>query len=68
MFSKNLQKKISKLYLKKYRNEMGLFIAEGEKVVNELLDSDYEIDSLYSTNKINQNHILLKENEMKKIS
>ena len=48
MFSKNLQKKISKLHFKKYRNEMGLFIAEGEKVVNELLDSDYEIDSLYS--------------------
>ena len=48
MFSKNLQKKISKLHFKKYRNEMGLFIDEGEKVVNELLDSDYEIDSLYS--------------------
>ena len=68
MFSKNLQKKISKLYFKKYRNKMGLFIAEGEKVVNELLDSDYEIDSLYSTKKINQNHFLLNENEMKKIS
>ena len=68
MFSKNLQKKISKLFYKKYRNEMGLFIAEGEKVVSELLDSDYEIDSLYSTKKINQNHILLNENEMKKIS
>lgn len=68
MFSKNLQKKISKLHFKKYRNEMGLFIAEGEKVVNELLDSDYEIDSLYSTKKINQNHIILNENEMSKIS
>ena len=68
MFSKNLQKKISKLYFKKYRNKMGLFIAEGEKVVNELLDSDYEIDSLYSTKNINQNHVLLNETEMKKIS
>ena len=45
-----------------------VFIAEGEKGVTELLDSDYEIDSLYSTKKINQNHILLNENEMKKIS
>ena len=68
MFSKNLQKKISKLHFKKYRNEMGLFIAEGEKVVNELLDSDYELDSLYSTKKINQNHIILNQNEMNKIS
>ena len=68
MFSKNLQKKISKLHFKKYRNEMGLFIAEGEKVVNELLDSDYELDSLYSTKKINQNHTILNENEMNKIS
>ena len=68
MFSKNLQKKISKLYYKKYRLEMGLFVAEGEKVVNELLDSDYQTESLYSTIKINHNHILLNENEMKRIS
>ena len=68
MFSKNLQKKISKLFYKKYRNEMGLFVAEGAKVVNELLDSDYEIESLFSTKRIRQNHILLNENEMRKIS
>jgi len=68
MFSKNLQKKISKLYLKKYRLEMGLFVAEGEKVVNELLNSNYEYDSIYSTKFINDNYILLKNQEMKKIS
>ena len=68
MLSKNLQKKISKLFYKKYRNEMGLFVAEGRKVVNELLDSNYEIESLFSTKIIRQNHILLNENQMKKIS
>ena len=68
MFSKNLQKKISKLYFKKYRLEMGLFVAEGEKVVNDLLHSDYEIESIYSTKIIHQNHFFISSNEMNKIS
>tara|TARA_B100001250_G_C19548304_1_gene677851 strand:- start:101 stop:814 length:714 start_codon:yes stop_codon:yes gene_type:complete len=68
MFSKNLQKKISKLYYKKHRLQMSLFVAEGEKVVYDLLDSDYEIESIYSTKKIDQNHFFLSSNEMKKIS
>ena len=58
MFSKNLQKKISKLYFKKYRLEMGLFVAEGEKVVNELLNSNYEYDSIYSTKFVNDNWMI----------
>tara|TARA_B110000008_G_C16969572_1_gene563377 strand:- start:888 stop:1721 length:834 start_codon:yes stop_codon:yes gene_type:complete len=68
MFSKNLQKKISKLYFKKYRLEMGLFVAEGEKVVNDLLHSDFEIESIYSTKRIDQSHFFLSSNEMNKIS
>ncbi len=44
---KKLIKKISSLKQKKYRQLFGLFLAEGEKLCEELLKSRYVIDSLY---------------------
>lgn len=41
--SNNRIKEITKLHQKKYRDELGLFIAEGEKVLEELLNSNAEI-------------------------
>jgi len=47
MLSKNQSKLITSLQQKKYRAQYQLFIAEGLKVVNELLSSNYELDSLF---------------------
>ena len=57
--SKSWQKLIKSLHHKKYRKQEGLFFVEGEKVVMELLESDYEVLALFGTkdfftkNKIN---------------
>lgn len=50
MLSKSNIKFIRQLHQKKYRNEHKLFIAEGEKIVGELLTSSFNIHSLYGTN------------------
>jgi TrmH family RNA methyltransferase len=47
--SKSDIKLIKSLHQKKFRNEYRQFIVEGEKCVNELLHSDYEIIHLYHT-------------------
>lgn len=49
MLSKNQVRFINGLKRKKNRKSEGLFIAEGRKVVNELLDSDFQVHKLYST-------------------
>ena len=49
MVSKNQIKLISSLHQKKFRIAHQLFIAEGQKVINELLLSNFELDHLYST-------------------
>lgn len=41
--SNNRIKEITKLHQKKYRDELGLFIAEGEKILEELLNANAEI-------------------------
>jgi TrmH family RNA methyltransferase len=43
-------KKYSSLAFKKYRDIYGLFLAEGYHVVEELLNSDWEIESLITSN------------------
>ena len=48
MVSKNQQKKIILLKQKKYRSKFGLFVAEGQNVVNELLNSLIECEYLFS--------------------
>jgi len=49
MISKNQIKFIHQLELKKYRKQEGLFIAEGHKVVGDLLKAGYEPKQLYAT-------------------
>lgn len=46
--SKNQLKIITSLSQKKYRQKHNLFVAEGIKVVNELLQSSIEIDTLFA--------------------
>ena len=48
MVSKNQLKQITKLRHKKYRTKLGYFVAEGEKIVNDLINSSWHAHSLYS--------------------
>ena len=49
MITKNQIKLIRSLSQKKNRKKHKLFVAEGSKVVDELLVSNLELDSIYST-------------------
>ena len=61
MLSKNKMQFIQSLHLKKNRLEHNLFLAEGEKIVEGLLQSDFEIEIICATVKwIEQNKISLK--------
>ncbi|MGB1039956.1 MAG: TrmH family RNA methyltransferase, partial [Flavobacteriales bacterium] len=54
--TKNQLKHIRLLKQKKYRQESGEFVVEGEKNVEELLNSNFEIQSLYATQDWNYSH------------
>ena len=49
MLSKNQLKFIRSLHLAKYRKQHGLFVAEGPKVVGELIHSDFRIRTICAT-------------------
>ena len=49
MISKSTVKLVRQLHQKKFRNELKLFIAEGEKIISELLTSSYTVHSMYAT-------------------
>ncbi|MBS9774611.1 MAG: RNA methyltransferase [Tenacibaculum sp.] len=70
--SKNKSKLITSLQQKKYRQKYNLFVAEGVKVVRELLNSELEVDSVFSTDENfsceKVNVTLISEEELKKIS
>lgn len=73
MLSKNTIQFIRSLHQKKYRQETGLFIVEGTKITNELLNSTLKIKSVYATNKWSKTNykigaIEITEDELKKIS
>jgi len=73
MVSKNQIKLITSLQQKKYRNEHQLFIAEGVKVIQELLQSNFELEHLFLKEAIFQEvssaqKTLVTELEMKRIS
>lgn len=63
-------KLITSLQQKKYRQKYNLFVAEGVKVVKELLNSKLEVDSVFSTDESFNYHKLnlISEKELKKIS
>lgn len=50
MISKALLKQISSYKQKKFRDEDNVFVVEGEKCVDELMKSDFEIINLFATN------------------
>jgi TrmH family RNA methyltransferase len=73
MLSKNQIKWITSLQLKKYRLEHQLFIAEGVKVIQEFLQSNFELEELFVTNSAvglfsRHQFTIISEVEMKKIS
>ena len=71
MLSKNQTKFITSLQRKKYRRQSGLFVAEGPKVIAELLDGNLELHTLFSTagaDIMAQNHVAVSEAELRKIS
>lgn len=73
MVSKNQIKLINSLHQKKFRQINKLFIAEGIKVIQELLDAQYELDQIYATvplfKEVSENKkTLISDVELKKIS
>tara|TARA_B100000900_G_scaffold127709_1_gene107913 strand:+ start:2085 stop:2819 length:735 start_codon:yes stop_codon:yes gene_type:complete len=72
MLTKNQSKRILSLKQKKQRLKQGLFIVEGPKVVQEFIDSNYELVEIFSINN-NYAHFegkltIIDEKELKKIS
>jgi TrmH family RNA methyltransferase len=72
MVSKNQIKLINSLQQKKYRKLHNLFIAEGKKVIQELIDANFSLEHLFVT-KVNlfdsrYDSELISDSELKKIS
>ena len=80
MLSKNQIKSITSLHHKKFRREENLFIAEGEKVVGDLLISGWDVKAVYGVQEFFQmlpgsiriskstEIILVTDDELRKIS
>ena len=72
MVTKHQIKLIKSLAQKKYRQQLGFFIVEGVKGVKEFLNSNYELERLYTTKHIFSAPEMLtteiSENELKKIT
>jgi TrmH family RNA methyltransferase len=72
MLSKSQIKLITSLKQKKYRQQYKLFIAEGEKTISELLQSDLQLHQLFRTtfefDVLDDLVVQISENELKKIS
>ena len=56
MVTKNEIKFIKSLRDKSFRNKFNLFIVEGEKSINEFLNSNYKVYKIYSTHPANISH------------
>ncbi|SDG92280.1 RNA methyltransferase, TrmH family [Flavobacterium omnivorum] len=73
MVSKNQIKLITSLQQKKYRIANKLFFAEGVKGIQELLDSNFELEHLYTTQNdfgqvFKEKKTIITENDLRKIS
>jgi len=72
MVTKHQIKLIKSLSQKKYRQQLGLFIVEGVKGVKEFLNSDFELENLFTTalifNAPKAQTIEISEAELKKIT
>ena len=61
LLSNNEIKRVKALHQKKFRDETGLFIVEGEKMVREAEDSPFKVERIYRRSEIG-------EDGMKRIS
>lgn len=76
MVSKKQIQFVNSLKQKKYREEYQLFIAEGAKIVPELLHSDIQVEQIYATREFLEKHdiektiecIEVKYNELERLS
>ncbi len=73
MVSKNQIKLISSLHQKKFRQAQQLFIAEGVKVIQELLNASFELNHIYATTPMfkevsSDKFSLISDDDLKKIS
>lgn len=71
MVTKNQIKRILSLQQKKYRKQYGLFFVEGQKVINELLNSDFVLEELFVTEDIFKDapsRNIISEKELERIS
>ncbi len=72
MVSKSQIKLITSLEQKKNRARLGLFVVEGIKGISELLDSQCELETLFTTdpefNTANSKTVIISETNLKKIS
>lgn len=71
LVSNSQTKLITSLSQKKHRDNSRLFIAEGPKVIRELLDESLKLKWLFTTEAsqvLSDNHFLVTERELKKIS
>ena len=71
MISNSQTKLITSLKQKKYRDRERLFVAEGPKVISELLDEGLKLRGLFSTEPSNipeKDHFQVTDGELKKIS
>lgn len=68
MLSRNQIKFIQSLKQKKFRLQHQLFVVEGEKMVNEFLNSDWEIGQVYATKEWEGDAIEITTKELERIS
>ena len=71
MITKNQIKLIKSLRLKKNRIQSGFFIAEGEKIIDELLESKLEVVNIFSSSEkynISDYYISISSSQLKQIS
>jgi TrmH family RNA methyltransferase len=71
MLSKSQIKLITSLKQKKYRLQHGFFVVEGVKTITELIHSDFELVTLYTTESFNFDDTeeeIISETDLKRIS
>ncbi|MEO0506066.1 MAG: RNA methyltransferase [Bacteroidota bacterium] len=73
MVTKNQIKTVKSLQQKKYRNQLGLFVVEGRKVTEELLQSHFVLEYLFATDakmgeSFHPDYVEVGQNQMKQMS
>ncbi len=71
LVSKSQTKLITSLQQKKYRDQTNFFVAEGPKVIAELINEGVELQWLFTVDQseiVDKNHLLVDEKALKKLS